>query len=222
VNNQRLRNAEVASSILAPSTNPFRPFCSISRRYRHYRTIAIGVGIWRNLTTADYVTITRVRVVHGRRYDPRLMRSALAVLALLVAACGGSSPSAPSATPTPTPQPTPIAQASLGLAANADLSLPNCDAKRVSSQIIGLQHTTCPSFSFPARNAGPGCATNIHGTISTFSDSALTAGVGVANWTYVGTVKVGESFVTSGTNLEVMTSASTWWRVTFAWDDVRC
>lgn len=148
------------------------------------------------------------------RVLPKL--AAAVLLAAVAAACGGSD------SPT-TPTPAPIPQANVALAPGAQLSLAaNCDALRQLGNSVGVRTSNC-QFSFNAINNGGGCASNVRGTVTSYSDQALTQQVGTASFSYAQTLRVGETFVATGSGLSVLNSGTTYYRQpTFAWDNVRC
>lgn len=117
-------------------------------------------------------------------------------VAVTVSACGGQSPTTPTA-----PAPIPAAQiVSLG----------------------GGTFTSCNIIScfvtFPMQNQGVGCASGIAGTV-TFSNAS--GPLGAEQWTHTPTVRANESFVVSRT-VAVGFNAATSYRMDPAWTNVRC
>lgn len=143
------------------------------------------------------------------------MSTCLIVLASFTAACGN----APTA-PTPAPTPAPIAAANLVTPSGAVLALPGCQALANLNAFVGSPITTCSSFSAPLLNTGPGCAGNVHGTLTVSNSNGQQ--IGSASWSYPNSVRSGEQFVITGGRLDVPTSLVFNAQPTATWDNIRC
>lgn len=128
----------------------------------------------------------------------------LLVLCLTAAACSGND--------TPT---TPT------LAANV---IPTGTLTTAACLPAGATLSRCTTFSGTAMNTGAGCASGVHGVITTYAVPG-NGQIGSAGWSYTGpTVKAGESIAFTGGPLTVGVPLSGGWvylnAITF--DSVRC
>jgi hypothetical protein len=122
------------------------------------------------------------------------------LLASTIAACGGGGDSQPVPAANPT--------------AFGNLILQGCLPGPVLQQ--------CMLFSGTMVNKGPGCAAGVHGTVLILG-AVDRQQYGSAQFSYVGTVKAGETFVYHGLNITTPPPPMVWvYTTTVQWDNVPC
>jgi len=97
------------------------------------------------------------------------------------------------------------------------ISFPGCPLSLAGS--IGLTTQACAEFSWTGQNTGPGCATNVHGTV-TVNDSYGNQ-LSSVEWSYNKPVGPDEQFVFSGGPVTASPQGGNAY-ATFTWTNISC
>ena len=141
--------------------------------------------------------------VGAQNLNSTSLRLAFALSALLLVACGGDSPSGPSAAAN-------IVAANIVSAGGGNFTLCNS---------VG-----CVGFNVPLRNTGAGCASEVRGTVTVMTGQQQP--VGTWQWVVSTTMRPGETVVAtanpSQTSAITSNAQVTSYTVSPSWTNVRC